>query len=101
MILHSPQGRPGPSHALRVLSRVEHKVVGSEAVSGLGGGPVGCGGVSWGSWDCTFPGKKLAKEVQGSGTQEFWAAASSECPCELQCLLLWRIKTDFLLALDT
>ena len=41
------------------------------------------------------------QEVEGSGTPELWAAASSECPCELQFWFRGGIKTPFLLALDT
>lgn len=36
------------------------------------------------------------QEVEGPGTPEFWAAATSECPYELQCLVSWR-NQDFLL----
>lgn len=41
------------------------------------------------------------QEVEGSGTPDLWATASSEYPCELQFWFHGGIKTPFLLALDT
>lgn len=82
MILHSPQGPqaqpcpPGPQQGGTQGGQERGRFWSRRR-------PRGLRGVSWGSWDCPFPGKKLAKEVQGSGAQAFWAVASSECPCEL------------------
>lgn len=61
-------------------------------VCGVGRAPWACGGVLL-ELLRPFPWEEVGQGtqwVEGSGTQEFGAAAGSQCPCGLHCLVSWR-----------